>query len=156
MLKTRHLALAITLTACARPPEPPAALDPDLARLPLPARLAREAQSRPTGTPRLEEVIAALTRNGLAVERVQQVLGSTIGASFCASAATRQGTGVAVCEFASEDIARRGMSYSRQIFDRLIPGRTLALNHKTLLTVTRARAEGDGEAQTALSVFARL
>jgi hypothetical protein len=153
MRKTPLLALALALTACTRHPEPPVALDPDLARLPLPARLAREAQSRPGGTPRSEEVLAALTRNGLAALRVQQVLGSTIGASFCVSGATARGTGLAVCEFASEEIARQGLSYSRQAFDRLVPGRTLALNRKTLLTVTRAN---DAEAQTALSVFARL
>jgi hypothetical protein len=156
MFKSPLIALALLFAACSRTsaPEPPPALDEEVARLPLPARLAREAQSRPAGTPRAEEVMAALGRGGLSLERPQQVLGSTIGAAFCASAATIRGTAVAVCEFTSEEIARRGLAYSRRTFDRLIPGRSLAVNRKTLLTVTRA--EADDEVQTALAVFARL
>jgi hypothetical protein len=154
----RKTLLIFVLTfACHRPGAPPAPAtpsvpdpDPDLARLPIPARLAREAQRRPAGTPRVEEVMAALGQGGVPVERVRQVLASTIGASFCAAGSTAAGTTVAVCEFPSEEVARRGMSTSHQLFDRLIPGRTLVLNRKTLLTVAGA------EAQAARSLFAHL
>jgi hypothetical protein len=148
----KTLLLFLAMSACHRTgaPPAPAVLDPDLARLPLPARLAREAERRPAGTPRVEEVMTALGHKGLPVERVRQVLGGIIGASFCAAGSTAAGTTVAVCEFPSEEAARRGMSTSHQLFDRLIPGRSLALNRKTLLTVAGAQA------QTALSLFAHL
>ena len=121
-------------------------------------RLAREAASRPPATPRVEDVLTALARAGLAPGRPQQVLARTLGASFCASAATAQGTGVAVCEFSSEEVARRGLAFSRLAFDRIIPGRTLTLNRKTLLTVTRAEASpnAEAEARAAVAAFARL
>src|SRR4051794_41973115 len=61
---------------CALPIWPRVPADPEGGALPLPARLAREAERRPTGTPRVEEVMAALGRGGLPVERVQQVLRS--------------------------------------------------------------------------------
>jgi hypothetical protein len=153
MRKIALLLASLSLLACGRrapAPPPPPPVEAELLRLPLPARLAREAQGRPPGTPRVEEVMAAL--GGLGLERVQQVLASPLGAAFCASAATARGTVVAVCEFASEGRAQGGMSYSHRAFDAIIPGRTLVLNRKTLLTVSGAPAD----AQAALTAFARL
>ena len=137
----RTFALVVTLfvVACQRqpPPAPPAApaapaVDPALARLPLVARLEREAHARPTGTPRTEDVLAAFARGGLKVEPPQQVLASVIGAAYCTSAATDKGAVVAVCEYPAEDAARRGLEYSRQTFDRLVPGRRLYVNRKKI------------------------
>src|SRR5205814_4083353 len=124
----RKLAVVIafvTVVACHRSAPAPTAppVDPDLARLPLAARLDREAKLRPTGTPRSEDVLSALARGGLSLARHRQVLASTVGASFCTSALTTKGVAIAVCEYPAEDVARRGLAYSHQAFDRLIPGR---------------------------------
>jgi hypothetical protein len=152
----RKLLFSVLLvSACHREAPAPMkpALDPASAQLPLGARLQREAGSRPTGTPRAEEVLAAFTRQGLAIEGTMQVLASTVGAAYCASAGTPQGLAIAVCEYPAEAEARQGMEYSRRTFDRLIPGRRLLLNHKTLLTVTGVP---DAEAKRAADIFARL
>jgi hypothetical protein len=151
----RKLCLVVVLlSACHRekpaPQAPP--LDPEVLRLPLADRLAREAGARPTGTLRAEEVMAALTRGGLALEGGKQVLASTVGAAYCTSAGTAKGLAVAVCEYPEEEAARKGMEYSHRAFDRLIPGRRLLVNRKTMLTVTGA----DDEAQRAAAIFAAL
>jgi hypothetical protein len=151
----RKLLLALLVfSAChkeapaARPP-----VDPANAQLPLVARLEREARTRPTGTPRAEEVLAAFARNGIPVEGAMQVLASTVGAAYCTSAGTPQGLAIAVCEFPAEALARQGLEYSHRTFDALIPGRRLLLNRKTLLTVTGAP---DAEAKKAAEIFAAL
>jgi hypothetical protein len=153
----RHfIFFALVLVACTRQSAPPPAappVDPQTFRMPLSARLAREAQARPTGTPRVEEVMAALERGGLTLDRNQQVLASTVGAAYCSSAVTPKGMAVAVCEYPAEDVARRGLEYSHRTFDRLIPGRRLSLNRKTMLTVTGA---ADADATAATRIFAAL
>jgi hypothetical protein len=155
-MRTSLLALVLFASlACTRsstPPAPPPA-DPDAFALPLAARLDREAHRRPPGTPTAEEVLAALVRAGLPLERTQQVLASTVGAAYCSSAVTEKGVAVAVCEYPAEDAARRGLEYSHRAFDRLIPGRRLLLNRSTMLTVTGAN---DAEAKQAANVFAAL
>jgi hypothetical protein len=142
------------LSACHRQPPLPQAppVDPEAVRLPLGDRLAREAGARPTGTPRAEEVLAALARAGLTVEGQQQVLASTVGAAYCTSAGTARGAAIAVCEYPGEQAAKEGMEYSHRVFDRLIPGRRLLVNRKTMLTVTGA----DDEARRAAEIFAAL
>lgn len=158
MKKTILISLTLALAACARPAPPSPTVDPEVARLPLAVRLDREARARPTGTPRAEEVLAALTRGGLTLVRSRQVLASTIGASYCTSSVTQKGVGLAVCEYTAEDVARRGLDYSRATFDRLIPGRRLLVNRKTLLTVTRPGGDAStvAEANIAASIFAAL
>jgi hypothetical protein len=146
--------LFLLVSACRReatPPAPPP-VDPQMAQLPLAARLEREAKARPAGALRAEEVMSALTRGGLALEGTRQVLASTVGAAYCTSAGTPRGLAVAVCEYPAEESARQGMEYSHRVFDRLIPGRRLLLNRKTMLTVTGA----DDEAQRAAAIFAAL
>jgi hypothetical protein len=148
------LLVAVLVAACHRekpaPQAPP--VDPEIVRLPLAARLAREAGARPGGTVRAEEVMAALRKGGLPLTAPQQVLASTVGAAYCASAGTARGVAVAVCEYPAEEAARQGMEYSHRVFDRLIPGRRLLVNRKTLLTVTGA----DDEAKRAAEIFAAL
>jgi hypothetical protein len=148
------LLVVVLLSACHRdkpaPQAPP--LDPEAMRLPLAARLAREAGGRPTDTLRAEEVMAALGRGGLALLGTRQVLASTVGAAYCTSAGTARGVAIAICEYPAEEAAKKGMEYSHQVFDRLIPGRRLLVNRKTLLTVTGA----DDEARRAAEIFAAL
>jgi hypothetical protein len=80
------------------------------------------------------------------------VLASTVGAAYCTSAGTPRGLAVAVCEFPGTDEARKGMEYSHRVFDRLVPGRRLLVNRKTMLTVTGAA----DEARRAAEIFAAL
>jgi hypothetical protein len=134
-------------------PAPQPTVDPQVARLPLGARLEREAHSRPTGTPSVEAVMAALSRGGLSLAGQQQVLASTVLASYCTIAVTGKGAVLSVCEYPAEEAARRGLDFSHRTFDRIIPGRQLSLNHKTMLTVTGASAD---EARAAAAIFAAL
>jgi len=104
--------------------------------LTLAERLTRETRGRPTIAPRAEDVVTALCAGGVAVGPLKQVLARTVGARYCAMTRTRAGLGVAVCEFGDAAQAESGMAYSRRTFDRLIPGRRLARNRGTVLTLT--------------------
>jgi hypothetical protein len=154
-LMRKLLFSVLLLSACHREAAVPMkpAVDPANAQLPLAARLQREAAARPTGTPRAEEVLAAFVRQGIPIEGTMQVLASTVGAAYCASAGTPRGLAIAVCEFPAEAEARQGMEYSHRTFDKLIPGRRLLLNHKTMLTVTGAP---EVEAKRTADIFAGL
>jgi hypothetical protein len=150
--------VSLSLASCARhdaPAPAPAADDAAAERLTLAERLTREASSRPAGALRAEDVAAALQRAGLGLAPMQQVLARTVGARFCMSARTEAGMGVAVCEFADDAEAARGLDYSRRTFDRLIPDRRLLRNHRTVLTLTGAQAL-DGQAARAAEAFASL
>jgi len=138
---------------------PPAASPPPLDTLTLAQRLAAERAARPAGALRPEDVAAALTRAGITIGPMTQVLGATIGARYCAMATTGGGLGVAVCEFADAALAQRGLDYSRRMFDRMIPGRRLARNRGTVLTVTAPDAQSAArtdEAGRAAAIFAAL
>jgi hypothetical protein len=64
--------------------------------------------------------------------------------------------GVAVCEFADDAEAARGLDYSQRTFDRLIPNRRLVRNHRTVLTLTQATPAPDDGAARAARIFASL
>ena len=146
--------LSLTLISCReRPPAEPPAPDPEVLRLPLGERLAREANARPPGAVRVEQVLSALERGGITVARRRQVLATTLGAAYCASAVTTTGVALSLCEYPAADVARRGLEYSRRTFDRLIPDRRLLVNGQTLLTVTPAAT---AEARAAAAIFAAL
>jgi hypothetical protein len=166
-MKNIAIALAaaaiLSLAACSRRDEgaPPASVPTpaaDTERLTLAERLMREAGSRPAGALRAEEVATALERAGLALRPMKQVLARTVGARFCMSTQTGAGLGVAVCEFADDADAARGLDYSRRTFDHLIPNRRLARNHRTVLTLTRAQPTPalDDQAARAVQAFASL
>jgi hypothetical protein len=140
----------------ATPPPAAPAPDPALARLSLMERLQRESAARPAGTPRPEDVQAALGSHGITLERWKQVLATPVGARFCMAGETPHGLGVAVCEYGSEAEAARGLGYSRATFDRLIPNRRLSVNRKTLLTLTPATPAVGEEATRVATAFAAL
>jgi len=147
------------------PQTPPNAAAAPAARGTLAERLSAEAQGRPATSLSAERVTEALSRAGLALGPLTQVLGRTIGARYCASTATPAGLGVAVCEFADDAEAARGLDYSHRTFDRLVPGRTLLRNRGTVLTLTPgdpgaanapAPAPAVAEATRAATAFAAL
>src|SRR5262245_48471434 len=154
----------LSLASCARresgPPAPPVWAAPagDSERLTLAERLTREAQSRPAGALRAEQVAVALEQAGIDLRPMQQVLARTVGARFCMSAQTGGGMGVAVCEFSDDAEAARGLEYSRRTFDNLIPHRRLVRNRSTVLTLTRAQptAALNDQAARAAQTFASL
>jgi len=149
--------------AGAAPPvaAPPDDTSPAGARGNLAQRLAAEVAARhgaAASGPRVEDVATALRRAGVAITSPSQVLARTIGAVYCASAGTPAGLALAVCEFADEAGAERGLAYSHRTFDRLVPGRTLLRNRSTVLTLSGgdAGAAPAAEATRVSSVFAAL
>jgi hypothetical protein len=136
-----RIVFLITALGCAErtqaPPAVPPPPAPEVARLPLGERLAREAASRSAAGLRAERVQQALAGQGIALARWKQVLASPVGARFCMAGLTGTGLAVAVCEYADSAQATRGQAISHARFDRLIPDRALIRNGATLLTLTR-------------------
>jgi hypothetical protein len=139
----------------AEPPVPPGS-PPELGRMSIFERLAREAQTRPVVAPRPEAVAAALSAQGLPLERWKQVLASPIGARFCMSGQTAAGSVVAVCEFGDTAEADAGLAYSHKTFDGLIPNRSLVRRNQTVLTVTRPAGVANREGEKVQQIFAAL
>ncbi|HET6151082.1 MAG TPA: hypothetical protein VFH68_26335 [Polyangia bacterium] len=173
LLSLLSLAAALAVTACSTraqpaataavtvpPPPPPlsAATAPADGRLNLGQRLAREAASRPGGGLRVETVASALAGAGLTLGPLRQVLGRTVGARYCASARSPAGNALALCEFADEADAARGLDVSHATFDRLVPGRRLLRARNLTLTLTPAEAgpRFADEAARAASILAAL
>jgi hypothetical protein len=167
MLRTSYtLVLALGVVACTEAPTPqptqaaptklPAlTVDPALARLPLGERLQHEASERPVQAIHPEQLESALATQGVVITRSRQVLASPLGASYCEMSVTETGLGLSVCEFVDAASATTGQERSRQLFDALVPGRTLRTQGSTLLTVTRPESEPAArQAELILSVFA--
>jgi hypothetical protein len=155
------VASPLAFSACHRappPPPPPAAPEVAPSRLSLGERLQQERTTRPAAHPTPEELAAALTQQGVSLERWQQVLASPIGARFCMAGQTALGNVVAVCEFGDGQQAERGVAYSKATFDRLIPNRTLLRRGSTVLTLTRgdASSKGADEARAISGVFSAI
>ena len=159
----RKLLLLVVLIAACRhqtsAPPPPAAppVDPELLRLPLGQRLEREAKSRPTGTPRAEEVLTALTRGGIAVEGARQVLASTVGYVFPEIRAKRERVEQVIQreEEAFNKTLDRGIDLFTQECERL--GRETMLNKEataTALEVGHGAAVAPTEANGISGAFA--
>lgn len=98
-------------------------------------RMAEEAESRPTGTPKVEAVLAALTAGGLPTEPGRQVLAATVKASYCWQSGTvDQALGFAVCEYVSPEAAQAGAEASRVAGAQFGP-RTILVNGQTTITM---------------------
>lgn len=95
----------------------------DLSRLPqaggsLDDQLKAEAAARTAGAPSLEGLIAALLPQGVKLTPTRQVYGRKHLATYCASAET-DGIVVIVCEYPSEDQAKRGETESNLMFNQM-------------------------------------
>jgi len=145
------------LTACTprpqpAPPSPPTAAKPANSGRPAEAPslgglLAGEREGRLPAAPTVEQVAMALQRAGVSLAPMKQVLARTVGARYCAASTTNAGLAIAVCEFAGDADAERGLAFSRRTFDGLIPGRSLTRNRTTVLTLTPASSNADARAQ---------
>lgn len=132
-----------TAPAAARAPEPTS----------LRARLAAEAATRPTGTPTVEEVLAALESAGVSVPERRQFLAATVAARYCAGGRTAKGLAVSVCEYESAEAAKRGRKLSRERFGAAAPARDILINRATTLTLG---GEVPAEQKGASEAFAKL
>lgn len=150
MRTTLILALALSLAACKRarsrdaaPAGAPAAVAATATRPPpspemrtLSGRLAFEAAHRPTGTARVEDVVATLGRAGVALTDTKQYLAATAGASYCAGGRTADGLAVAVCEYADAAAAAAGRAHVERQFAALAADRKIVVRGATTLTTT--------------------
>lgn len=129
--------------------------DPKLARVPLGERLSMEAEARPALAVRPEQLDEALRARGVTIARKRQVLASTLGAAYCELAVSNEGLAVSLCEYADAAAAELGGKHSHRMFDRLMPGRSLATRDNVLLTVTQgAGLAAEQQAALVLEVFA--
>jgi hypothetical protein len=125
-----------------RPPAPRAA--PTVAAQPrerdalsLPERLAFESSQHPDAVQLVERALESFEQGGVKLTRKRQVLARMLDAQYCQGAVSSAGVGLSLCVFADAEGARRGSDSSHAHFDRLIPGRTLVVHARTLLTLTQ-------------------
>jgi len=100
-------------------------------------KLAQEAQGRPTGTPKAEEVLAAIAAAGIPLEGQAQHVASTVGAHFCLGATAPLGLRMSACEYDTEAGALAGRDLSAKAFGK-IEHRDITVNKKTTLTILQA------------------
>jgi hypothetical protein len=98
-------------------------------------RLEKEKSSRPTGTPRAEDVLAAVEKAGVALVGRNQALASILGASYCMGADTTSALGLMVCEYPTEAAAHKGREQMLSFFGQGLPMQVL-VNKKTTLSMT--------------------
>ena len=109
------------------------------------AILATEGSSRPTGTPRAEDVFALFARNGVAVQDQKQHLGAPVGARYCMGGTTESGVALSVCEYVDAAAAEAGKALSTKAFAQMA-NRDIAIRKSSTLTIlatpaTRAEAK---------------
>jgi|GEM_PF-1832080 len=103
-------------------------------------RLAFEAAHRPTGTARVEDVMAVLAAAGVTIAPVKQYVGLTAAASYCAGGRTVAGLGVAVCEYESPAAAAAGRDHVEKLFAN-VSGREITIHGATTLTTTAVEGQ---------------
>lgn len=123
----------------------------------IPETMKQEAASRPTGTPRAEDLVGALKNQGLVFSEPKQVLANKWGARYCSMTVGASGVEVMVCEFETDAAAVQGRDFSTKAFGS-IANRDLHLNRKTVLTVLRGPSAPPvtAEAKSVSEVFAGL
>lgn len=119
-------------------------------------RLAEEARSRPSGTPRAEAVLDAIEKSGIAIGKRQQYLAVVVGAKYCLGGNTPSRLAVSVCEYGSAEGAARGRELAMARFKAV--EKVIHVNAKTTLTLSRMGAlpEAEGEAKRIGELFATL
>ena len=126
------------------PPQPaPSLARPEDRLLDLNGRFQKEAASRPTGTPRVEDVFAAIGKAGFTFDEQRQHLASPFLAAYCVGAKTQNDVALSVCEYTSAEEAKRGLESSSQM---PIANRAIHLNVATTLTVRQGARSADSDA----------
>jgi hypothetical protein len=97
-------------------------------------RFAFEVEKRPTGVPRVEDVMDAIKKSGAELREVKQHLGSPFQAAYCMGAQTGFDVHMSICEYRSEKAAIDGREQSLSSL-KMVPGRTIYRNGGTTLTI---------------------
>ncbi len=121
-------------------------------------RFAREAQSRPTGIVRAEDVFEAFKAAGATFEAPKQHLGSFFKASYCVGAKNPDTAFVIdLCEYPDAKAAKEGKAMSLKSL-AAITGRQLYVNGGTMLTLRLGKEtpENLALAKKLAAVFAKL
>jgi hypothetical protein len=121
------------------------------------SKLAQEAQGRPTGTPKAEDVLAAITAAGVPLVGQAQHVATTIGAHFCIGATSPLGLRLSACEYDTEAGASAGRDVSTKAFGR-IDHRDITLNKKTSLTILQQpfTPDSQGAHDKAVAAFKKM
>lgn len=97
-------------------------------------RLEEEAQNRPPAPLKAEDILAAIEKDGVVLDRKRQQMASPHFAKYCMSAHTGTKVQLTVCEHESEERAAENVT-STQKLER--PERRIAKNGMTTLLVRR-------------------
>ena len=150
----------VGMSACkCAEPNPAAQRTEDLAKLPqgsgsLQDQLAAEAAGRPTGTPTLE-ALAAAVKETVSFGVPRQVYGQKMLASYCASADSLDGMLVTICEYPSPEQAKRGETESNLLFSKLAGHQSRVSKKSVLHLVARSDTPPEHVAKV-LSTFEGL
>lgn len=118
--------------------------------------LVNERESRPTGTPRGEDVFALFGKNGVAVQDAKQHLGAPVGARYCTGGTTESGLSMSVCEYVDAAAAEAGKTMSAKAFEK-IPNREIAIKKSTTLTILgTASPASAAESKKLFDLFAKM
>jgi hypothetical protein len=114
-----------------------------------------EAASRPTGTIRAEDAIAALRKDGMQIDEVKQHLGRPYGARYCLGGKSSALVAISVCEYIDPAAAKAGAAVSEKI---PLPNREIHINQATSLTVRdlEKTPAADALAKRMFDSFAKL
>ena len=125
--------------------------------LALEGRLSREAASRPTDTPKAEDIFAAIVKSGVPLDDQSQHLASPIGALYCLGGRSSQGLAMSACEYADAEKAASGKALSVKSFASL-QHRDVTINKKTTLTILQSPYDAKSQAahDKALAAFKAL
>ena len=110
-----------------RPTAPPTQNPRDFA-----AMFQNEAQNRPSGTIKAEDVLEAFREAGVELDSVRQHLGRPYGARYCVGAKSGTVLALSVCEYVDQAAANVGAEVSRKI---VLANREIRINRATSLTV---------------------
>jgi hypothetical protein len=117
-----------------RPDEVPAAAGAQVEQIF--AQLEAERTHRPPVTPTVEAVYAAIETAGVTFDEKKQVLGLSVGASYCMRAGnTTNGLNVVVCEYETAAKAKTGIELVNTKFADLSPTRTFTTKGSTTIQV---------------------
>ncbi len=114
-----------------------------------------EAASRPSGTIRVEDALAAFRKDGIQVEDVKQHLGRPYGARYCVGTQLSHLVAISLCEYVDAAAATAGAVVSEKI---PLPNREIHINQATSLTVRDLEKSpaADALAKRLFESFARI
>jgi hypothetical protein len=115
-------------------------------------KLQEEAAARPAGALRAEAVLDALGAAGIPITKRQQYLAMVVGAAYCLGGNSPAGTPVSVCEYASEEAAKKGRELSLSRF-RVVPKEIWIRRSTTLTVATQPGAAAAEERARITKVF---